>query len=57
MVHGIVAAHQGSLSVDSAVGMGSTCHVYFPADEPFTAAAAPVLTQPATLPGAGQHVL
>jgi PAS domain S-box-containing protein len=30
VVHGIMAAHQGAVAVDSAVGHGSTFHFYFP---------------------------
>jgi PAS domain S-box-containing protein len=63
VVHGIVAAHQGAISVDSAPGEGATFHLYFPAREHLRAAAAPTLTptpaltQPAALQGEGQHVL
>jgi len=33
IVHGIVAAHDGFISVDSAPGHGSAFHLYFPASE------------------------
>lgn len=59
VVHGIVAAHQGVISVDSAVAMGSTFHLYFPALEQRVgvSAAAPAMTPPVALQGEGQHVL
>ncbi|MGY4829905.1 MASE3 domain-containing protein [Sphaerotilaceae bacterium SBD11-9] len=58
VVHGIVRAHHGAITVDSKPDVGSTFHVYFPGvlpasgggskpDEPAAAAAS----------GAGQHVL
>ncbi|MGA0609012.1 response regulator [Caldimonas sp. KR1-144] len=34
VVHGIVAAHRGSIVVDSAPGQGSVFHLYFPLAEP-----------------------
>ena len=39
VVHGIVTEHRGLISVDTAVGLGSTIHIYLPATE---AARAPV---------------
>ena len=60
VVHGIVMAHHGSISVDSRVGQGSTFHVYLPVaadgspgDD--TQTLEPDATQAA--PGRGQHIL
>jgi len=56
VVHGIMKSHDGAVTVESAVGRGSTFHLYFPAVD------APALVQadvapPAALMGSGQHVL
>ena len=59
VVHGIVAAHQGAITVDSALGQGSTFHMYFPlldSQDPAAASgwgALPHLQRQ----GQGQHVL
>jgi PAS domain S-box-containing protein len=57
VVHGIVAAHQGAITVDSAIGEGSTFHLYFPAQEEFAPAAERVSTKPAPLDAQGEHVM
>ncbi len=55
VVHGIVAAHQGAIRVESAVGQGTTFHLYFPAVQPREDA--PTVARATDLPGRGQHVL
>jgi CheY-like chemotaxis protein len=59
VVHGIVLAHRGSISVDSTVGGGSTFHLLFPlAPEPADEAPAWLPSARGELPSAeGRHVL
>ena len=59
VVHGIVAAHQGAITVDSALGQGSTFHMYFPLlDSQHPAAASGWVALPhLQRQGQGQHVL
>ncbi len=58
VVHGIVAAHHGTIRVDSAPGQGACVHLYLPAADPEPLPApAPRSTEPAALQGHGQHVL
>jgi DNA-binding NtrC family response regulator len=59
VVHGIVAAHHGAVTVDSALGRGSTFHIYFPlADSQSMAAASGWgALQVERCQGQGQHVL
>jgi CheY-like chemotaxis protein len=55
VVYGIVVAHQGCISVDSTVGVGSTFNVYLP-----LAAEAPILAAPPTrgeFPGGNESLL
>jgi len=55
VVHGIVTAHGGAISVDTQPGKGTTFHVHLPALEQSTPAATPSLAKPAE--GQGQHIL
>jgi signal transduction histidine kinase/ActR/RegA family two-component response regulator len=59
VVHGIVAAHRGAIVVDSAPGMGSTFHLYFPLTRARGMAHKPELSVVAAAPRAGTspHVL
>jgi signal transduction histidine kinase/ActR/RegA family two-component response regulator len=55
VVHGIVKSHDGAITVESQVGVGTTLHVYLPAaDATMADAAAPAA---ADLRGHGEHVL
>jgi PAS domain S-box-containing protein len=55
VVHGIVKSHGGGIAVETAVGCGTTFHLYFPAaDATAAAAAAPAAPD---LRGHGEHVL
>jgi nitrogen-specific signal transduction histidine kinase/CheY-like chemotaxis protein len=53
VVHGIVAAHRGVITVDSAPGKGSTFHVYLPAIQAASASPDDALAG-AVLPACGQ---
>jgi PAS domain S-box-containing protein len=56
VVHGIIQAHDGAVVVQSQPGLGTTFHLYFPAE--LAAPAEPLSAGPASMPtGAGQHIL
>ena len=70
VVHGIVSAHHGAISVDSTPGQGCRFNLYFPRVEPDPIPAAPPallatgalpatgeVPMPVELPGRGEHVL
>jgi CheY-like chemotaxis protein len=57
VVHGIMQAHEGAVSVDSRPGEGSTFHLYFPALEAAAERPPLKLESPASAAGRGQHVL
>ena len=56
VVHGIMRAHEGSVSVQSKPGQGSVFTLNFPA-APATAVAAPGQTQTIDVDGQGHHVM
>jgi len=57
VVHGIMQAHQGVISIESAPRRGTTVHLYFPAVEAAASNAEPEPVSVASLRGRGQHVL
>ena len=60
VVHGIVRAHRGAISVDSGPDQGSRFHLYFPCVEPDPSLAVPAAQAPTEaplVPGRGEHVL
>ena len=57
VVHGIVAAHHGAITVQSKLGQGSRFDVYLPLLAAPAEIAVPVATTPGSGPGLGQRVL
>jgi len=58
VVHGIVVAHQGSVRVDSAPGLGSTFHLYLPTARPEPSVTPPQpAAQASQRVGHGEHVI
>ena len=57
VVHGIVADHSGRITLDSALGEGSTFHVYLPLAVSQDDAAPATISGPDMPRGDGQHVL
>ena len=57
VVHGIVVAHQGAISVDSAPHRGSNFHIYLPLSSAKSSAAPSEAAAPEAPRGAGEHVM
>ena len=57
VVHGIVSAHGGAITVTSTLGVGSRFEMYFPLAAPPAEPAPPPAAEPAAPRGQGQHVL
>jgi PAS domain S-box-containing protein len=58
IVHGIVASHQGAITVDSTPGIGATFTVYFPRVAGLVVTEAPAPPNiPAVSPGEGERIL
>ncbi|OHE77647.1 MAG: hypothetical protein A3G75_09125, partial [Verrucomicrobia bacterium RIFCSPLOWO2_12_FULL_64_8] len=57
VVHGIVKAHHGAITLQSAPGAGATFRIYFPAAAAPHAEALPEPAAPGSGRGSGQHVL
>jgi len=57
VVHGIVTAHHGAITVESELGKGSTFHVYFPTRRDAAATSNPRQVSFASHQGHGEHVL
>jgi CheY-like chemotaxis protein len=54
VAHGIVASHNGAITVEGTLGQGSIFTIYLPRVEKASEAAAPLR---ATMPGGSEHVL
>ena len=58
VVHGIVIAHHGAITVDSAPGLGSRFRLFFPLSSvPFAPDSGEPASEPAAPHGDGQHVM
>jgi PAS domain S-box-containing protein len=57
VVHGIVIAHHGAISVESQPGRGSTFHVYFPLSQLPAVAVPEEVAMPEAPRGDGEHVM
>jgi PAS domain S-box-containing protein len=57
VVHGILSAHHGAISVESEPGQGSTFHLYFPLAEHAVTTDAAAQPEPAPQRGHGERVL
>jgi CheY-like chemotaxis protein/two-component sensor histidine kinase len=57
VVHGIVTAHQGAITVESTPGLGSSFHLYLPLVPAIDLAEAASTNAPPAAHGEGQHVL